>query len=86
MQSHNEGEIWGLALLGDNQIATSADDNRVLTYNLKERVVEKAYTVTTESKKAKRGGASSLSDLPDSQCSRGLAFSQGHLAILCNDG
>jgi WD40 repeat protein len=24
--------------------------------------------------------------LPDSQCSRGLAFHGGHLAILCNDG
>ena len=38
MQSHNEGECWGLEVihLGNDEVRvlTSADDNRILAYNL----------------------------------------------------
>ena len=41
MQSHCDGECWGLEVihLADNEIRvlTSADDNRILAYNLKKR-------------------------------------------------
>jgi hypothetical protein len=41
MTSHCDGEVWGLDVVdvsgkGDLRIITSADDNRVLTYNVKE--------------------------------------------------
>lgn len=39
MQSHAEGETWGLEVIhlenGEVRILTSADDNRILAYNLK---------------------------------------------------
>lgn len=41
MQSHCEGETWGLEVIhlegGEVRVLTSADDGRILAYNLKKR-------------------------------------------------
>ena len=41
MQSHCDGECWGLEVIhlenGEIRVLTSADDNRILAYNLKKR-------------------------------------------------
>lgn len=41
MQSHSEGETWGLEVIhlqgGEVRVLTAADDGRILAYNLKKR-------------------------------------------------
>jgi len=74
MTSHCDGEVWGLDIVtladGSLRMLTSADDNRVLAYNPKTKVVLAEGIVNQPSaKKVKdkggfKGGASSMSNLP----------------------
>ena len=74
MTSHCEGEVWGLDVVtiskGEYRFLTSADDNRVLAYNVvtKQALAEgEVNPLPTKPKKEKagfRGGASSMSNLP----------------------
>jgi len=86
MYSHNEGEVWGLDCDDAGNIWTSADDNQVMAWNpsKRERVCE--FKVTDKVKKSKRGGASTLSNLPDSKCSRAVAVHKDDIAVAGNDG
>jgi len=34
MQSHFDGEVWGLTLVGDKHVLTCGDDNRIMLFNL----------------------------------------------------
>lgn len=88
MESHSDGEVWGLAPADDNHIITSADDNKIKTWNVATRKCVVTGKISSESRKAPKGGASSLTDLPDSQCSRAVAVNptNGHVAIGHNDG
>lgn len=88
MESHSDGEVWGLAPADDNHVITTADDNKIKTWNIATRKCVVTGKVSSESRKAPKGGASSLTDLPDSQCSRAVAVnpSNGHVAIGHNDG
>ena len=88
MQSHFEGEVWGLAIVDQNSFVTSGDDNKIFAWTSGKNLPTASGTVSNESRKARRGGASTLSKLPDSQCSRALAYnpSNGHLAVGHNDG
>lgn len=86
MSSHNEGEIWGAAHLSGSTVITSGDDNQVIEWDLGARVAKSCNKVTDESRKAPRGGASSLSDYPDSKCARAVAAAGDHVVIGCNDG
>ncbi len=72
MESHSEGEVWGLACSG-NHIITSADDNKVKVWDYTQRKCVSTAIVSNEDRKAQRGGASSLTDLPDSKCARAVA-------------
>ena len=86
MQSHNDGEVWGLAL-DDSCIYTSGDDNQVKKWDPFTRTCLETAIVNTESRKAKKNRASTMGRHPDSQSSRGLAISiNGHLAVCANDG
>ena len=91
MHSHNEGEVWGLDM-HENMVITSGDDNQVIFWSWKNRCKLGSTYVSKESKKAARGGASTLSNLPASQQSRSIAASGWLttgvcvLAIGCNDG
>lgn len=67
MQSHFEGEVWGLALdPNSDKFVTSGDDNKIFTWTPGKNLPIAKGTISNESRKAKRGGASSLSNLPDS--------------------
>ena len=88
MTSHSDGEVWGLALTADNRVITTGDDNKILVWSLDERKQVGQGTVSEVIKQAKKGGASTLSKLPPSQCSRAVAVNNlnGHVAIATNIG
>ena len=88
MESHSDGEVWGLAPADDSHVVTSGDDNRVKTWNINSRKCEMTGCLSKETRKAPKGGASSLTELPDSQCSRAVAYNptNGHIAVGHNDG
>ena len=86
MSSHSDGEVWGLAEQADGTIVTSGDDNKVMWWNPNDRKHVKTCKVTDRRAKAKRGGASTLSKLPDSQCSRCVAVNGDWVAVAGNDG
>lgn len=86
MQSHSEGEAWGLAVDGD-KLWSSGDDNKVMCWNPAGHCLEKQYKVTDRKERQRKGrGASTLSDLPQSQCSRAVAVNDEWLAVAGNDG
>ena len=86
MQSHNDGEVWGLAL-DDAFVYTSGDDNQVKKWDPFERKCVDTAMVNEAVRKAKKNRASTLGKHPDSQSSRGLAIScNGDLAVCANDG
>lgn len=88
MEGHSDGEVWGLAIAGDNHVVTSADDNKIKVWNITSRKCEATAEISQEERKAPRGGASSLTTLADSKCARAVAFNphNGHIAVGCNDG
>jgi len=86
MRSHNEGEVWGLTHIEGTKIATTGDDNQVITWDLSGKVACDSVSITSDNRKAPRGGASSLSDYSDSKCGRSLASNGDSIAIGCNDG
>jgi microtubule-associated protein-like 6 len=88
MESHSEGEVWGLASGDDAHVITSGDDNKIKQWNITTRKCEATGKISSETRKAPRGGASSLTELPDSQCARAVAISKklGHVAVGHNDG
>lgn len=74
MESHSDGEVWGLASADDTHIVTSGDDNKIKSWNISTRKCEATGKISSETRKAPRGGASSLTELPDSQCARAVAY------------
>ena len=86
MMSHSDGEVWGLADCGNGQIVTSGDDNKVMFWDPATRKHTKTVKVTDRREKSRRGRASTLSKLPDSQCSRCVATNAEWLAVAGNDG
>jgi len=86
MKSHSDGEVWGLAKDAAGTIYTSGDDNKVMTWNPDTRTSCKIAKVTDRREKSKRGRASTLSKLPDSQCSRCVAVNDSFVAVAGNDG
>jgi len=69
MQSHHEGEVWGLALVDDGKkVLTCADDNKFLLFNTETRKMERAGKVSdhksAKSDKLKQVTASSMSVYP----------------------
>ena len=87
-ESHCEGELWGLDVINDNQVVTSCDDNQIKTWDLGSKKCIANGTVCEQQRRAKRGGASSLTSMADSQCARAVAVnkSSGHVAVGHNDG
>lgn len=86
MASHHEGEVWGLDVCGTD-VATSCDDNQVIVWDSVACKKKCAVTVSTEKRTSKKGGASTLSALPASQCSRAVIFKpDGGLIVAANDG
>jgi len=86
MSSHSDGEVWGLDKNADGHIVTSGDDNKVMKWNPKDRCHVETVEVSQKRKKSRRGRASTLSRLPDSQCSRSVAINDSWIAVAGNDG
>ena len=89
MESHHEGEVWGLNTPDENHVITCCDDNKIKTWNIAERKCVNTGKISSESRKAPKGGASTLSRLPASQCARAVGCNKngnGHIAIGHNDG
>lgn len=98
MTSHCDGEVWGLDVVdisgkGDLRIITSADDNRILAYNVKEhKSLAEGQVSEPPKKKGKaggyKGGASSMSSQAPPCQSRCVAYSAAlkHLAVAGNTG
>jgi len=86
MKSHCDGEVWGLALMENGNVITTGDDNKVMCWDPKTRKNNAVGKVTDRAVKSKKGGASTLSTLPDSQCSRAVAVNSNWIVIAGNDG
>lgn len=86
MHSHNDGEVWGLDKFDDNCVVTSGDDNQVIIWDVEQRRRMKVHGVSTQSKNSKKGGASTLSHSPASQCSRCVVKGPSGLIVAGNDG
>lgn len=85
MQSHSEGEVWGLEMW-KGKVLTSGDDNAFGGWDPVKRCRIGVHKVSSTNKKAKRGGASSLSNLPASQQSRSITVGPDNMALAANDG
>ena len=88
MESHSDGEVWGLSVVDSDIVITSGDDNQLKTWSISKRQCISRGTICNETRKVKRGGASSLTTFADSQCARAVAFcpQTGHVAVGHNDG
>ena len=91
MASHNQGETWGLDVdKGTNFIVTTGDDNQIIVWNSKNRKKEKSIMINQNPGKKVKYGASTLSTLPDNQCSRCVCINhEGQLknfAVATNEG
>lgn len=87
MESHNDGEVWGLDQDGSS-VYTSGDDNQVKKWNPGERKCTATAAVNTAHRKARRNRASTLGSHPDSQSSRAVGVNNvtGDIAVCANDG
>lgn len=91
MQSHFEGEVWGLDKFGDGKtLITSGDDNCIMVWDYEQRKRIGCGTVSEKAGKARKAakGASTMSDLPPNQQSRAVCHSDvsGHIAVSDNEG
>lgn len=88
MESHSDGEVWGLAVDGDDTLVTTSDDNKIKAWSASKRKCTSTGVACEQERRVKRAGASTLSEFPDSQCCRGAAINSksGHVAIGHNDG
>jgi hypothetical protein len=74
MESHSDGEVWGLAVIDSETVLTSGDDNQIKAWSVSNKQAVSSAIVSNTARKLKRRGASTLSTFPDSQCSRALAY------------
>lgn len=65
MESHNDGEVWGLTM-DDAHVYTSGDDNQIKRWDPATRKCIETQIVTNEVRKARRNRASTLGSKPDS--------------------
>ena len=66
MESHNDGEVWGLDI-DENFVYTSGDDNQVKKWDPSSRKCVETCIVTERAARAKnRNKASTLSRKPES--------------------
>ena len=89
MQSHFEGEVWGLTLVGNNKLLTCGDDNRVMLFNLDTRQCESIGKVSdTKMTGSRKSTASSMSQFAPNKQARAVAYSakHGHVALCSNMG
>lgn len=87
MESHNDGEVWGLDQ-DPAHVFTTGDDNQVKKWDPATRKCVDTAAVNQAQRKARRNRASTLGSHPDSQSSRAVAVNNhtGDVAVCANDG
>jgi WD40 repeat protein len=60
MQSHSDGEVWGLSVVNQDTLLTSGDDNQLKAWSVSQRRCVSNGIISSEARKVKRRGASSL--------------------------
>jgi len=90
MQSHSDGEAWGLSICPNTGlIATTCDDNKVMTWDPESRkCIATAIINKVPGVKKRIGGASTLSIFPPNQSGRATAINKanGNVAVGINNG
>lgn len=89
MKSHDSGELWGLGIADKDHFVTSADDNKLFSWNITNRKWVSEGQICDEDKKSKAGGASSMTEYAPSKCARAIdvnVHGNGHVAVGHNDG
>lgn len=90
MQSHSDGEAWGLSIDSKTgMFVTACDDNKVMSWDpVSRKSVATAIINKVPGIKNKIGGASTLSVFPPNQCARACGINRvnGHIAIGVNNG
>ena len=86
VQSHNDGEVWGLSIVGNN-IYTTGDDNQIKVWDITSRTCTTSAAINTAERKVnRRTKASTMGSHPDSQCGRAISVANGWVATGANDG
>jgi WD40 repeat protein len=88
MQSHFEGETWGLALC-DNKIYSSGDDNQVMEFDAETKAFVRSGKISEKKPKdSKKCTAASMSKLSANKQARAVAVSpkHQHLVVCSNFG
>ena len=88
MQSHFEGEAWGLTTLDDGQVVTCGDDNRVMLFDSSIKQYVRGGKISDKKMKdpTKKGLASTQSGMPPNKQARTVAVSKKHShLIVCNN-
>ena len=93
MQSHFEGEVWGLEVVsGQNKVITCGDDNKIMMYDYQTHQFDRKGTVSdhksTNAQKIKSVTASSQSIYPANQQARAVCYSarHNHIVVCSNFG
>lgn len=50
MQSHFEGECWGVTIMDNDRIITVCDDNRFMEFNFADKKCERIGTISSNAK------------------------------------
>ena len=87
MKGHHDGELWGLDI-SDDTIVTTGDDNKLMSWSISNRKNLGTYKLNEKAGEKIKYGASSITNLPDNQCSRAVAYcpSLKHIAVATNNG
>lgn len=88
MKSHHDGEVWGLDITEEGKVITSADDNKIMLWDPKERKNIQNGIINSKAGPKIKYGASSMTNMSDNQCARAVAINPktSDVAIGINDG
>lgn len=92
LQSHFEGEIWGLEVGVGNKVLTCGDDNKIMMFDYETRTFDRKGTVSdhksANAAKLKAATSSSMSIYPANQQARAICYSakHNHIAVCSNMG
>jgi len=86
-KGHSMGEVWGLDI-ADKSFITSGDDNKIMLWDYAERKNIAIGRINEKPGTKLKEGASTLSPLPDNQCSRAVAYNPKtkEIAVATNNG
>lgn len=87
MQSHFEGETWGLSF-NDGFVITSGDDNRIMMIDAQTRQYVRGGKISDKKMKdpARKSNASTLSQMPPNKQARAVTFTKKHShLVVCNN-